>query len=77
MNNEYHYLGILAFWVLIWTFAPIIALPLFIIYSVRNFRAVREHRQNQEYAKRIDRERWAKMEGLTEDEYEPADWWKK
>ncbi len=77
MNNEYRYLLLLGFWIVLWTFAPFIALPLFIIVTVRHFRAIRQQRQAQAVAVNIDRQRWAQMEGFNEQEPDPADWWKR
>ena len=79
MKNEYKYLLILGGWIALWSFLPWVALPLFIIVAARQFMAYRKQRKQNEVAKNIDRERWAKMEGFYECEQvaDPADWWKR
>lgn len=77
MNNEYRYLVTIAFWIVLWMFVPWVALPLFIIVTVRHFIAVRKQRKLQAISLLIDRDRWSRMEGLSESEkQDPADWWK-
>jgi len=76
MSNEYRYLLLVGFWIALWVFVPWVALPLFIIVTVRHFMSIRKQRK-QAVAVRIDRERWANMEGFNEQEQDPADWWKR
>lgn len=78
MKQEYNYLLLIGFWIMLWSFLPWVALPLFIIVSVKQFLAYRKQRQLQEVSLMIDRERWARMEGFTPSatEPDPADWWK-
>jgi hypothetical protein len=77
MNNEYAYLMQVVAWVLLWTFVPFIALPLFIVVMVKHFRTIRQQRKMQERAQALhvyDRQ-WSRMEGMNEQD--SADWWKR
>ena len=76
LSNEYRVLLTVAFWIFIWTFAPYIALPLFIIVVFKQFRDARRQRKLHE-AQVAANDRWMRMEGLYEQQKtDPADWWK-
>ena len=84
MKAEYRHLALFAFWMALWRFFPLIALPTMLIVVTRHFIQLRRNRRNQEIADALHEndKRWAELEGFGQEgvpgqtQPDTADWWK-